>query len=72
MSGAIHPYPQYAFMAWCSVKKSTEKTLPETLYKKQYTFERHATFVKTFIRMKNNIMAAEKKTYVPSNVTAIR
>jgi hypothetical protein len=20
MSGAIHPFPQYAFMAWCSVK----------------------------------------------------
>jgi hypothetical protein len=21
MRGAIHPLPQYAFMAWCSVKK---------------------------------------------------
>jgi hypothetical protein len=21
MSGAIHPLPQYAFMAWCLVKK---------------------------------------------------
>jgi hypothetical protein len=20
MSGAIHPFPQYAFMAWCSVE----------------------------------------------------
>jgi hypothetical protein len=26
MSGAIHPLPQYAFMAWCSVKKSTGTT----------------------------------------------
>jgi hypothetical protein len=23
MCGAIHPLPQYAFMAWCSIKKST-------------------------------------------------
>jgi hypothetical protein len=23
MGGAIHPLPQYAFMAWCSVKRST-------------------------------------------------
>jgi hypothetical protein len=30
MSGAKHPLPQYAFMARCSVKKSTEKTLPST------------------------------------------
>jgi hypothetical protein len=27
MSGAIHPLPQYAFMAWCLVK-STGTTLP--------------------------------------------
>jgi hypothetical protein len=27
MRGAIHPLPQYAFMAWCSVKKSTGTTL---------------------------------------------
>jgi hypothetical protein len=27
MLGAIHPLPQYAFMAWCSVK-STGITLP--------------------------------------------
>jgi len=27
MSEAIHPLPQYAFMAWCLVK-STETTLP--------------------------------------------
>jgi len=23
MSAAITPFPQYAFMAWCSIKKST-------------------------------------------------
>jgi hypothetical protein len=23
MCGAIPPFPQYAFMAWCSIKKST-------------------------------------------------
>jgi hypothetical protein len=28
MCGAIPPLPQYASMAWCSVKKSTETTLP--------------------------------------------
>jgi hypothetical protein len=27
MNGAIQPLPQYAFMAWCSVKISTETTL---------------------------------------------
>jgi hypothetical protein len=27
MRGAIHPFPQYAFMVWCSVK-STGATLP--------------------------------------------
>jgi hypothetical protein len=27
MSGAIHPLPQYVFVAWCSVK-STGATLP--------------------------------------------
>jgi hypothetical protein len=25
MSGAIPPFPQYAFMAWCSVKKAQGK-----------------------------------------------
>jgi hypothetical protein len=28
MRGAILPLPQYAFMAWCSVKKSTGTALP--------------------------------------------
>jgi len=28
MSGAIHQLPQYAFMAWWSVKNSTGTTLP--------------------------------------------
>jgi hypothetical protein len=27
MSGAIPPLPQYAFMAWCSVRRSTGTTL---------------------------------------------
>jgi len=27
MSGAITPFPQYVFMAWCSVKKSTHTSL---------------------------------------------
>jgi hypothetical protein len=30
MCGAILPHPQYAFMAWCSVKKITGTTLPLT------------------------------------------
>jgi hypothetical protein len=28
MRGAISQLPQNAFMAWCSVKKTTETTLP--------------------------------------------
>jgi len=28
MSGVITPLPQYAFMAWCLVKKGTGTTLP--------------------------------------------
>jgi hypothetical protein len=28
MPGDIAPFPQYAFMAWCSVKKRTGTTLP--------------------------------------------
>jgi hypothetical protein len=27
MSGGIHPLSQYAFMEWCSVKRSTGTTL---------------------------------------------
>jgi hypothetical protein len=34
MSGAIHPLPQYTFMAWCLVK-STGTTLP-LLYKSTF------------------------------------
>jgi hypothetical protein len=30
MSGGIPPLPQYAFMAWCSVKRSTGTTLAST------------------------------------------
>jgi hypothetical protein len=26
MGGAVLPLPQYAFMAWCSVRRSTGKT----------------------------------------------
>jgi len=28
MSATIPPFPQYTFMGWCSVKKSTGTTLP--------------------------------------------
>jgi hypothetical protein len=28
MSGAIHPLPQYAFMAWCLVKKHRDNFYP--------------------------------------------
>jgi hypothetical protein len=28
MNGDIYPFPQYAFIAWCSVKRSTGTTLP--------------------------------------------
>jgi hypothetical protein len=31
--GSIPALPQYAFMAWCSVKKSTETTLPYPIWK---------------------------------------
>jgi len=31
MSGAIPPLPRYAFIAWCSVKKSKGTTLPLSL-----------------------------------------
>jgi hypothetical protein len=27
MSGAIHPFPQHAFMAWCSVKAQGQKKI---------------------------------------------
>jgi hypothetical protein len=30
MGGAVPPLPQYAFMAWCSVRGSTGTTLPFT------------------------------------------
>jgi hypothetical protein len=32
MRGAIPPLPKYAFMAWCSVKRSTGTTLLSTFY----------------------------------------
>jgi hypothetical protein len=32
MGGAIPPLPQYAFMAWCSSKKSKRTTLPLPFY----------------------------------------
>jgi hypothetical protein len=31
MGGALPPLPQYAFMAWCSVRESTGTTLPLAL-----------------------------------------
>jgi hypothetical protein len=31
MRGAMRPLPQYASMAWCSVKQSTGTTLPFTM-----------------------------------------
>jgi hypothetical protein len=31
MRGSIPPLPQYAFMEWCLLKKSTGTTLPFTL-----------------------------------------
>jgi hypothetical protein len=30
MDGVVPPLPQYAFMAWCSVRGSTGTTLPFT------------------------------------------
>jgi hypothetical protein len=33
MSGAIHPLPQYAFMAWCLVKAQGQLYLYLTLYR---------------------------------------
>jgi hypothetical protein len=38
MRGAIHPLPQYVFMAWCSVKTRRDNftfTLPKQMYTKQ-------------------------------------
>jgi hypothetical protein len=37
MSAAIPPLPQYAFMAWCLVEKSTGTTLPLPLNVKVVT-----------------------------------
>jgi hypothetical protein len=32
VGGAVPPLPQYAFMAWCSVRGSTGTTVPFTLH----------------------------------------
>jgi hypothetical protein len=32
MGGAIHPLPQYAFMAWCLVKKKHRNNFTFTFY----------------------------------------
>jgi hypothetical protein len=47
MGGAVPPLPQYAFMAWCSVRGSTETTLPFYLYKwvKSAAFDNPFTLV---------------------------
>jgi hypothetical protein len=37
MCGAIPPFSQYAFMAWCLVKKSTGTTLPFTFITMNHT-----------------------------------
>jgi hypothetical protein len=42
MRGAIHPLPQYTYMEWCSVKKSTEKTLPLPFTYKLYSYIIHS------------------------------
>jgi hypothetical protein len=33
MRGAIHPFPQYGFMAWCSVRKEAQGQLYLNLLK---------------------------------------
>jgi hypothetical protein len=38
MRGAIPPLLQYAFMAWCSLEKSTETTLPLLCPERPSTF----------------------------------
>jgi hypothetical protein len=52
MSGAISPLPQYAFMAWCSVKAQGQLYLLPYLYRqlpfiKNYPFKVILTFIKT-------------------------
>jgi hypothetical protein len=42
MSGAIHPLPQYAFMALCSVKKKAQGQLYLYLYPIHITYHVHA------------------------------
>jgi len=45
MSGAIHPVPQYAFMAWCLVKKAQGQLyFFFTLYLCTYSLLKGVTF----------------------------
>jgi hypothetical protein len=45
MSGAILPVPQYAFMAWCSVKAQGQVLLLENQLMKIMTDKRGSLFV---------------------------
>jgi hypothetical protein len=57
MRGVIPPLPQYAFMAWCSVKKSTGIQcvqycgMPSTLkfYRSPPFFDKYRNFVITLL-----------------------
>jgi len=42
MREAIHPHPEYAFMAWCLVEKSIGTTLP--LPSPSYPHETYSIF----------------------------
>jgi hypothetical protein len=49
MRGAIPPLPQYAFMAWCSIGKSTGTTLPLPSTFEYYTTGRNCAININFI-----------------------
>jgi hypothetical protein len=50
MHGAIHPLPQYAFMAWCSVKKTAQGQLSNNSFPTYKSYETECCS----ITMRNN------------------
>jgi hypothetical protein len=48
MSGAIHPLPQYAFMAWCLVKAQGQLYLFTVYARSDITVPRTVTFATRF------------------------
>jgi hypothetical protein len=60
MSGAIHPLPQYPFMAWCSVKSTgTALPLPLSQYNKLTGKKRLKSQVIIFIHHTCHVLATD-------------